>query len=179
MMNATLSSVAQALLAGPRSRSSTSIGSSAAMAGPKKVEKQAARIESATMAIVGASSITAAASASMRTPRATSVTSSTIRRSNRSATMPAGTESSTYGQDARGADDAEQHRRVAVGVDDHQDRDEVEPVADAGDELAGEQPRQRGVAAEEVEVGPGQAHRAAPSAGGGARDCRRRWRGWP
>ena len=97
-MKATLSSVAHALFAGPRSASSTSIGRSAAMAGPKKVEKQAARIESAMITIAGAPSTTAAASTSIRSPRATSVTSSTMRRSNRSATMPAGTESSTYGR---------------------------------------------------------------------------------
>ena len=97
-MKATLSSVAQALFAGPRSRSSTSIGSNAAMAGPKNVEKHAARMETATMTVVGASSITAATSTSMSTPRARSVTSRTIRRSKRSAAMPAGTERSTYGR---------------------------------------------------------------------------------
>ncbi len=59
-MKARLSSVAHALLAGPRSLSSTSIGSSAAIAGPKNVEKQAARIERPTMTIVGASTMTAA-----------------------------------------------------------------------------------------------------------------------
>ena len=57
-MKARLSSVAHALFAGPRSLSSTSIGSNAAIAGPKNVEKQAARIERPMMTSVGASTMT-------------------------------------------------------------------------------------------------------------------------
>ncbi len=65
-------------------------------------------------------------------------------------------------QDAGGSHDPEQHRRVALGVDDHQDGHQVEPVADAGDELAGQEPRQGPVAAEELDVGSRQAHARGP-----------------
>ena len=84
-------------------------------------------------------------------------------------------------QDAGGSHDPEQHRRVALRVDDHQDGDQVEPVADAGDELAGEEPRQGRVAPEELDVGSGQAHARGPLAGEGAGGpgCPRRWPGFP
>ena len=98
------------------------------------------------------------------------MTRRTIRRSNRSATMPAGTDSKHVWQDAGGSHDPEQHRRLALRVDDHQDGDQVEPVTDAGDELAGEEPRQGRVAAEELDVGSGQAHTRGPTRG---RGCRR------
>ncbi len=59
---------------------------------------------------------------SMMMPRATSVTSRTMRRSNRSATIPAGTDSRTYGRMRAAPTMPEQHRRVALRVDDDQDR---------------------------------------------------------
>ena len=41
------------------------------------------------------------------------------------------------------ADDAQQNGRLALGIHHDEDRDEVEPVADARDELAGEEVRPR------------------------------------
>ena len=117
----------------------------------------------------------------MMIPRATSVTRRTIRRSNRSATMPAGTESSTYGRMRAAPTMPSSTAEFALRVDEHQDGDQVEPVADAGDELARQEPRQGRVAAEELDVGPGQAHTRGPTRGEGAGGpgCPRRWPGSP
>jgi hypothetical protein len=65
--------------------------------GPKNDEKQVARIASATTAQRGPSIATSHARASMMTPRARSVDIRISRRSNRSATIPAGIERKTYG----------------------------------------------------------------------------------
>ena len=85
MMNARLSRLAQALLAGPsRDSSPTRLGRNAPIVGPKNDEKQVARIASATIGQIGPSSppkATSAAIASMIAPRTRSVTSRTSRRS--------------------------------------------------------------------------------------------------
>ena len=47
--------------------------------------------------------------------------------------------------DASGPDESESERVVGLLVDHDQHRDQVEPVADGGDELADHQPRQAGV----------------------------------
>ncbi len=97
-MNDSSPRVANRLLAGPSSRSSrTRLGRYAPIAGRKKHEKQVAKIARPTTARSGPSLATMIVSATMIRPRATSVTSSTSRRSKRSTMIPAGTERSTYG----------------------------------------------------------------------------------
>ncbi len=81
-MKARLSRLAQALLAGPsRDSSPTRVGRKAPIVGPKKDEKQVARIDRATIAHSGPSTATRMARATMIVPRAMSVERSTSRRS--------------------------------------------------------------------------------------------------
>ena len=60
--------------------------------------------------------------------------------------MPAGTDKQHVGQDAGGTDNAEHDRVAGFGVDDDQQCDEIQPVADGGNELADEQSREGRVA---------------------------------
>ena len=79
-------------------------------------------------------------------------------------------------QDAGGPDDPEQHRILAAAVDDDQQGDEIEPVADRRDEFACEKaseppvPEQTGIGAKGIHVG----HRAKSRLGGRARSARGR-----
>ncbi len=94
MMNARLSRLDHAALAGPSSVSSrTRVGISEPMAGEKNAEKHAASRLRMTMRMIGPLIRVRAVRPSMIAPRATSVTIRIRRRSNRSAAMPAGTES--------------------------------------------------------------------------------------
>ena len=65
------------------------------MAGPKNDDRQVARMVTATIASMEPFVATSHASTSIRAPRPRSVMSSTSRRSNRSATMPAGMDRKT------------------------------------------------------------------------------------
>ena len=110
------------------------------MAGPKKVEKHAARIETATMiAMVGAPTATAAASTDHQHSAG-----DIGDQQDHAPIEPIGNDAGRHREehvrkDPRRTDDPEQHRRVALAVDDHEDGDEVQPVADARDELARQQ----------------------------------------
>ena len=85
---------------------------------------------------------------------------------------PGGDRQDEVGEDARGADEPEDERVLGDLVDQDQDRDEVQPVPDRGDELADQEPGERPVA-EELAVGAEDGHPrvliAAPATGAGAR----------
>ena len=61
-----------------------------------------------------------------------------------------------------GADDAEDDRVLGLAVDEDDERDEVQPVADGRHELADEQPRQRAVP-QQLAVGSQDVHRGDTS----------------
>ena len=61
------------------------------------------------------------------------------------------------GDEAGGANDAQDDRVVGDLIDDDEDRDEVEPVADGADGLADKQPNQRRVP-EHAPIGRGSLH---------------------
>ena len=127
----------------------------------RRPRSRSPRIARPTMTQIDMSRNAAPAISSMITPRAMSVMSSTSRRSKRSATMPAGTDRTMYGHDARRADQA-QHERVARLVPDQDEqRDEVQPVADRRHELADQQARQRPVG-EHAPIGGDHTHQQLP-----------------
>ena len=69
-----------------------------------------------------------------------------MRRSNRSATIPAGTDSSTYGSKRTAPNAPTRAALPEFAVDHDEDRDDVQPVADPADELAEQESDERAVA---------------------------------
>ncbi len=97
-IRARLSIVSRALLAMPISRSSRArLGRYAASAGAKNADAVVDTMASATIVMGGAPVATSTASTTITTARTPSVRSMIVRRSKRSASTPAGTESRAYG----------------------------------------------------------------------------------